>query len=69
LQPVAELLCPAVGESIAWLAGKGLHARMTGSGSAVFAQLPPDCKVDGAPSNMALRVCSSLEAHPLQGWC
>ena len=69
LQPVAELLCPAVGESIAWLAGKGLHARMTGSGSAVFAQLPPDCKVDGAPGNMALRVCSSLEAHPLQGWC
>ena len=69
LQPVAELLCPAVGESIAWLAGKGLHARMTGSGSAVFAQLPPDCKVDGAPSNRALRVCSSLEAHPLQGWC
>jgi 4-diphosphocytidyl-2-C-methyl-D-erythritol kinase len=69
LQPVAELLCPAVDESIAWLAGKGLHARMTGSGSAVFAQLPPDCKVDGAPGNMALRVCSSLEAHPLQGWC
>ena len=69
LQPVAELLCPAVGESIAWLATKGLQARMTGSGSAVFAQLPPDCKVDGAPGNMALRVCSSLEAHPLQGWC
>ena len=69
LQPVAELLCPEVGQSIAWLAGKGLQARMTGSGSAVFAQLPPDFKVDDAPGNMTLRVCSSLEAHPLQGWC
>ena len=69
LQPVAELLCPAVGQSIAWLTSKGLQARMTGSGSAVFAQLPPDFNVDDAPGNMTLRVCSSLEAHPLQGWC
>ena len=69
LQPVAELLCPAVGQSIAWLAGKGLQARMTGSGSAVFAQLPPELNVDDAPGTMTLRICNSLEAHPLQGWC
>jgi len=69
LQPVAELLCPAVGQSIAWLTSKGLQARMTGSGSAVFAQLPPDFNVDDAPGTMTLRVCNSLEAHPLQGWC
>ena len=69
LQSVAELLCPAVGQSIAWLTSKGLQARMTGSGSAVFAQLPPDFNVDDAPGTMTLRVCNSLEAHPLQGWC
>ena len=69
LQPVAELLCPTVGQSIAWLTSKGLQARMTGSGSAVFAQLPPDFNVDDAPGTMTLRVCNSLEAHPLQGWC
>ena len=69
LQPVAELLCPAVGQSLAWFSAQGLTARMTGSGSAVFAQLPPDFNVDDAPGNMTLRVCNSLEAHPLQGWC
>jgi 4-diphosphocytidyl-2-C-methyl-D-erythritol kinase len=69
LQPVAELLCPAVGQSIAWFAGQGLPARMTGSGSAVFAPLPADTLLHEAPGDMALRVCNSLEAHPLQGWC
>ena len=69
LQPVAELLCPAVGQSLAWFAAQGLTARMTGSGSAVFALLPPGLALAGAPEHMALRVCGSLEAHPLQGWC
>jgi len=36
LQPVAIRLCPVIGEALAWLAGHG-PARMTGSGSAVFA--------------------------------
>jgi len=69
LQPVAQMLCPAVGESLDWLAGKGLKGRMTGSGSAVFAQLPQDLELHDAPGNMTLRVCRSLESHPLQGWC
>ena len=69
LQPVAELLCPAVGQSLAWFSAQGLTARMTGSGSAVFALLPPGLALAGAPEHMALRVCDSLEAHPLQGWC
>ncbi len=34
LQPVAETLCPAIGDAMAWLAGEGLQGRMTGSGSA-----------------------------------
>ena len=69
LQPVAQTLCPAVGESIDWFAAQGLHARMTGSGSAVFAQLPHGKDVHDAPGGMTLKTCSSLDAHPLQGWC
>ena len=69
LQPVAELLCPVVGQSLAWFAAQGLTARMTGSGSAVFALLPPGLALADAPEHMSLRVCNSLEAHPLQGWC
>ena len=69
LQPVSQMLCPAVGESIDWFAAQGLHARMTGSGSAVFAQLPHGKDVHDAPGGMTLKTCSSLDAHPLQGWC
>jgi 4-diphosphocytidyl-2-C-methyl-D-erythritol kinase len=69
LQPVAELLCPAVGQAISWFTQQGLPARMTGSGSAVFAPLHAETPLHFAPGSMALRVCNSLEAHPLQGWC
>lgn len=69
LQPVAQMLSPAVGESIDWFSAQGLNARMTGSGSAVFAQLPHDKDVHDAPGGMTLKTCSSLDAHPLQGWC
>ena len=69
LQPVAQMLCPAVGESIDWFAAQGLNARMTGSGSAVFAQLPHGKDVHDAPGGMTLKMCSSLDVHPLQGWC
>jgi 4-diphosphocytidyl-2-C-methyl-D-erythritol kinase len=39
LQPVAEALCPDVKKVRNWLESLGLQARMTGSGSAVFAQI------------------------------
>jgi 4-diphosphocytidyl-2-C-methyl-D-erythritol kinase len=39
LQEVAEELCPAVKQARIWLESRGLKARMTGSGSAVFAPL------------------------------
>src|SRR5262249_19504306 len=41
LEPVARQLDPQVEEALEYLARQGLRARMTGSGSAVFALLPP----------------------------
>jgi 4-diphosphocytidyl-2-C-methyl-D-erythritol kinase len=71
LQPVAEQLCPPVTEAIEWLGERGLDARMTGSGSAVFATMPHDAELTGL-SDMAegwqLRQCSNLAVHPLAGW-
>jgi len=68
LQPVAEALCPEVQQAIEWLAQKGLQARMTGSGSAVFAQMPQAVDLRGAPSAWQVRACENLELHPLAGW-
>ena len=73
LQPVAERLCPQVSEALQWLTRRGLHGRMTGSGSAVFAQVP-QAQVSTlatalkAPADWQVRVCSNLEHHPLVGW-
>jgi 4-diphosphocytidyl-2-C-methyl-D-erythritol kinase len=39
LQPVAELLCPAIARVAGWLEDRFGNSRMTGSGSAVFAEL------------------------------
>ena len=70
LEPVARRLCPAVGQAADWLASQGLAARMTGSGSAVFAPLPEGRPAPEAPdgSGWQVRECSSLEIHPLAGW-
>jgi 4-diphosphocytidyl-2-C-methyl-D-erythritol kinase len=68
LQPVAEKLCPDIGQALRWLAGKGLQARMTGSGSAVFAQLRHPIDIQDAPQGLLVKDCSSLECHPLKGW-
>ncbi len=68
LQPVAQQLCPEVSKAIAWLESKGLQGRMTGSGSAVFARLLQDVSLDDAPPAFGVRVCSSMDVHPLQGW-
>src|SRR6059058_2724814 len=53
LEPVARQLCPEVGEAIEWLGSQGLQARMTGSGSAVFALLPPGQSLGQAPAHWA----------------
>lgn len=68
LQPVAQRLCPGVTQAIDWLATKGLNGRMTGSGSAVFAHLLHDIDVSDVPAALLVRLCSSLDAHPLSGW-
>ena len=68
LQPVAQRLCPAVTQAIEWLAGQGLKARMTGSGSAVFAQMPQEKALLPAPAGWQVRQCGNLAVHPLVGW-
>jgi 4-diphosphocytidyl-2-C-methyl-D-erythritol kinase len=68
LEPVARQLCPEVGEALRWLGSQGLQARMTGSGSAVFALLPPGKILAQAPAQWVARECSNLEVHPLVGW-
>jgi 4-diphosphocytidyl-2-C-methyl-D-erythritol kinase len=71
LQPVAQRLCPAVTDAIEWLGAQGLKARMTGSGSSVFAKLPQapqEAELLEAPKGWQVRQCSNLEVHPLLGW-
>jgi 4-diphosphocytidyl-2-C-methyl-D-erythritol kinase len=68
LQAVAQKLCPGVNQALSWLQSQGLSARMTGSGSAVFAQLLCDIDLQSAPDTLHVRVCSNLDVHPLVGW-
>lgn len=68
LQPVAQRLCPAVSQAIEWLGAQGLKARMTGSGSAVFAQMPQGMRLDAPPEGWRVRQCGNLAVHPLAGW-
>lgn len=68
LQPVAQMLCPAVTQALQWLGSRGLRGRMTGSGSAVFAPVAPGTRLDEAPEGWAVRECSNMGAHPLAGW-
>lgn len=68
LQPVAQKMCPQIGQSLDWLKAQHLDGRMTGSGSAVFAPLLHDLDFSAAPSDWIIRKCSNLESHPLAGW-
>jgi len=68
LQPVAQALCPQVGQSLDWLSMQHLQGRMTGSGSAVFAHMPHEMELAVAPGDWQVRKCSILDAHPLAGW-
>ena len=70
LQPVAELAAPEIGQAVDALHACGLKARMTGSGSAVFAVQTSDLPVSLAalPSNWALFQTAGLAQHPLSSW-
>jgi 4-diphosphocytidyl-2-C-methyl-D-erythritol kinase len=72
LQTVAQRLCPDVAQALDWLGSLGLTARMTGSGSAVFARISPgfmgDEALKTAPAGCTVRICGNMEAHPLAGW-
>ena len=79
LQPVAQRLCPQISEAIAWLesarlASAVVKGRMTGSGSAVFAQVPIDtdlsqmAQVPATGQNWKVRMCGNLDVHPQKGW-
>ena len=68
LQSVAQRLCPGVTQALEWLALHGLSGRMTGSGSAVFAQVLQGFDLPDAPGAFQVRLCDSLAVHPLVGW-
>jgi 4-diphosphocytidyl-2-C-methyl-D-erythritol kinase len=78
LQPVAQRLCPQISDAIAWLESASLASvvkgRMTGSGSAVFAQVPRGTDLNQMPQvpaawqNWKVRMCGNLEVHPQKGW-
>ena len=69
LQPVAESLCPSIKKVSDFLKSQGLHARMTGSGSAVFAVKKQAISCQSSFSqDWTVKDCKSLTEHPLIGW-
>ncbi len=68
LQPVAQTLCPEIGQAIDWLASKGLQGRMTGSGSAVFAPIAQSVDLQDAPQTWQVKMCNNMRLHPLTEW-
>lgn len=68
LQPVAQEMCPQISQSLNWLKSQHFEGRMTGSGSAVFAQIPHDIDLPVAPGDWKIRKCRNLKIHPLAGW-
>jgi len=78
LQPVAQRLCPQISDAIAWLESASLASvvkgRMTGSGSAAFAQVPRGtdliqmAQVPATWQNWKIQMCGNLDVHPQKGW-
>ena len=73
LQSAAESLCPEVGVAATRLFEAFGNSRMTGSGSAVFAfagegAVPSAAMPGDWPPGWSVRMCRSLERHPLAGW-
>ena len=68
LQAVAEKICPNVTQALHWLNECGLKGRMTGSGSAVYAEALPNFDLTDVPFQFQTKLCLNLMAHPLKGW-
>jgi 4-diphosphocytidyl-2-C-methyl-D-erythritol kinase len=74
LQPVAEARCPEVRAVAEWLQGSFGNSRMTGSGSAVFSRVGMEDQslatwpAQALPGPWIVRLCRSLDHHPLLGW-
>lgn len=74
LQAVASAIEPQISMGLQWLRDQGLSgARMSGSGSAVFAALPqqrvPELQQAALPgAGWVFKACRSLGQHPLAGW-
>ncbi len=73
LQPPAETRCAEVATGLEILQRRFGNARMTGSGSAVFARAGTGAEPTAAmpadlPPGWVGRMCRSLEQHPLVGW-
>lgn len=68
LQPVAQRICPQVDQALQWFVKTGLQGRMTGSGSAVFAQELQAADWPEVPQGWLVRRCRNLAVHPLEGW-
>ena len=68
LQSVAQRLCPSINQALHWLESLGLNARMTGSGSAVFAHVLQHDDLQIAHGEFQVKLCNNLRVHPLAGW-
>lgn len=73
LQAPAEALCPSVEDVARWLEVRFGHSRMTGSGSAVYAEAgtgerPMAILPETLPAGWVGRMCRGLGVHPLRAW-
>ena len=78
LQQAAEAECEEVSKALAALEARFGNSRMTGSGSAVFAELSeriqvgvsnqPEATLEDLPPAWVGKICRSLEVHPLRDW-
>ena len=68
LQPVASDLCPDIQVALDLLKRQKISARMTGSGSAIFAQTTQSVDPTAVPARWIARSCKNLFEHPLKQW-
>ncbi|MDD2730127.1 4-(cytidine 5'-diphospho)-2-C-methyl-D-erythritol kinase [Malikia sp.] len=68
LQPVASDLCPEIKIGIEILRQQKISARMTGSGSAMFAKANQAVDKIAFPDGWIAKNCKNLFEHPLKQW-